>query len=129
MTIRVLTANETNPFILDYFLIYPNIGESNSIVETSSSVTSSTSTSSSLPIATTSSQPVATTSSLPAATTRATPVGAIAGGVVGGVAILVFALWYFLKKKPGGCFGRPSKTKVLTDAGLYTSHRLYCRER
>jgi hypothetical protein len=59
------------------------------------------------------------------AATRATPVGAIVGGVVGGIsgiAILVIALWYFLKK-------RPRKIDILIDEGLYTFHRPCCRER
>jgi Trk-type K+ transport system membrane component len=126
INITVVTANETNPFVLDYFAIYFTVGESSSIVETSSSVPSPTSTSSSPPITTTS-------DSATVATTRATPVGAIAGGVIGGIAILVFALWYFLRKRHGGgrpyYFERPSPTEILASEGLYTFLRLCYRER
>ncbi|KAF9643343.1 hypothetical protein BDM02DRAFT_1511226 [Thelephora ganbajun] len=81
----VTTANWTNQYILDFFLVSPVAGASNSGVGTSRSVPSSTSSSSPLSVV-----------------THSTPVGAIVGGVVGGVAviaILVIALFYFLKKR------------------------------
>jgi hypothetical protein len=113
----VAGVNQTNRFIVDYFLTFPAAGESSSVVGTSSSIPSSTSTS----------------PSLPTTTTRATPVGAIVGGVVGGIigiAILVISLWYFLRKRPGGCrayyFKKPSQMIILASEGLpYTLHRYH----
>jgi len=117
--ITVSTANATDQFILDFFLISPIAGGSTSGVETSRSAPSPTSTSSSLPIVTAS----------------ATPVGPIVGGVVGGIAgiaVLAFALWYFMKKRSSGgqayYFDRPSPADILASEGLYTFLRLCCRE-
>jgi hypothetical protein len=106
--ITVMAANETNQFIFDYIWVYLSGGGPTSVIEISSSVPSSTLTSSSPPIA----------------TIRATPVGAIVGGVVGGIfgiTIPVIVLWYLLKK-------RPSKRDTLINGGLYTFHRMCCRE-
>jgi len=95
--INVTTANETNVFILDYFLIVPSLGSGNqSGVEATG-------------------PPTATT-----------PVGAIVGGVVGGIAsiaILVFALlWYFLRKRRHGgqayYFEKPTPADILAIEGL-----------
>jgi hypothetical protein len=84
--INVTTANSTNLFILDAFLITPSTGGDHSGVSTSRGVPAPSSTSSSIPIV----------------TSKSTPVGAIVGGVVGGIAgiaILALALWYFLRKR------------------------------
>ena len=112
--ITVSVANETNPFIIDYFLITPSTSGSVSGVETSRSMPTSTSTSSSVPIV----------------TTHDTPVGTIVGGVVGGVAgiaLLVVALLYFLKKRSRGgqayYFEKPSPADILATEGLYISYR------
>lgn len=116
--IAVATANWTNQFILDCFLVTPSAGGSISGVETSRSAPSSTSSSSGLPIV----------------TTQAAPVGAIVGGVVGGIAgiaILVFAVWYFMRKKSRGgqayYFDRPSPADILAGEGLHTFNRLSCK--
>lgn len=102
--INVTTANATNQFIIDCFLISPSIGGVHSGVSTSRSVPTPTSTSSSLPIV----------------TSQSTPVGAIVGGVVGGIAgiaILALALWYFLRKKSSGgrayYFDKPTAGDIL----------------
>jgi len=102
--ISVTTANETDQFIIDFFLVTPVAGGSSSGVETSRSMPTSTSASSSLPIV----------------TTRATPVGAIVGGVVGGIAgiaLLVLAVWYFFGRKSRGgqayYFEKPSPADML----------------
>ena len=117
--IAVTTANETNQFIIDYFLVSPIAGGPISGVETSRSIPTSTSTSSSLPVVVTS----------------ATPVGAIVGGVIGGIAgiiILAIALWCFLRRRTGG--GQtdhtdgPGPVDILASEGLCTSHRLCRRE-
>ena len=117
--ITVSTANATDQFILDYFLISPIAGGSTSGVETSRSAPSPTSTSSGLPIVTTS----------------ATPVGPIVGGVVGGIAgiaVLAVALRYFMRKRTSGgqayYFDKPSPADILAGEGLYTFLRLCCRE-
>jgi Na+/H+-translocating membrane pyrophosphatase len=114
LDITVTTANATNQFILDYFLVNLAPGGPSSIVSTSSNVPSSTSTSSSPPVA----------------ATRATPVGAIVGGVVGGIAILAIALWYLLRRRSGRSRAhyseRPRRTDIFAGEGLYTPHRL-CR--
>jgi hypothetical protein len=114
-----MTANGTNQFILDRIWVYLSGGGPTSVIEVSSIIPSFTSMPSSPPIA----------------TTRATPVSAIVGGVVGGVtgiAILAIALWCFLRRSRSGgrpyYFKKPSKTDILAGEGLYTFHRLYCRE-
>jgi hypothetical protein len=111
--ITVTTANWTNQYILDFFLITPSAGGSHSGVETSRSVPTSTSSSSSLPIVTTSS----------------TPVGAIVGGVVGGIAgiaILAIGLWWFLRRRSRGgqayYFDKPTPGDILAGEGPQTSH-------
>lgn len=97
----VTSANETNQFIVDYFSILPGPGGSN----TSNSAPAST----------------VTSSGPPTAATHSTPVGAIAGGVVGGVALLAVVLCYFQKRfrthkkpDPGG--------KLSADEGSYMFH-------
>lgn len=121
--IKVTTANETNPFIVDYFRITPSTGGSHSSVETSHSTPSSTSgVQSSLSAA----SPTPTSSGLPIVTTRSAPVGVIVGGVVGGIAgvvILVLAiLWYFLGKRSRSgqayYFKRPTTGDILAGEGL-----------
>jgi hypothetical protein len=108
--IAVTAANETNQFIFDYIWIYLAPDELSSTVSTSSST----------PPPTSSNTPSSTSTSSGLPTTGPhvpLPVGAIAGGVVGGIfgiAILAIALWYFLRKRPGGCwtysFDKPSRT-------------------
>jgi hypothetical protein len=83
ISITVITANDTNPFILDFFTVQP--------------------------------------------TRSTTPVGAIAGGVVGGV--LVFVLWYFLKKRPGSFSKGPARqafspTKVCMHSIDYVAEKV-----
>ena len=119
-------TNETNQFIVDYFLVSPIAGGSNSGVETSRSMPSSTTVPSS----------TSTSSSLPIVVAHAAPVGAIVGGVIGGVAgiaILVIVLWSFLRKRSGGgqayYFEKPTPADILASEGLWTSHRLCRRKR
>jgi len=105
--IKVTTANETNPFILDYFRIVPS-------VETPRSTPSPTSGGGTSP-----------TSALPIVPTQSFPVGAIVGGVVGGIAgivILVLALlWCFLRKRSRGgqayYFEKPTPADILAGEG------------
>lgn len=106
--ITVTTANWTNQYILDFFLITPSTGGAHSGVGTSRSVPGSTSSSTSVPIV----------------TTHSTPVGAIVGGVVGGIAgiaILAIALWYFLRKRTSGgrayYFDKPTSGDILAGEG------------
>jgi len=87
--IKVTTANLTNQFIIDYFLVAPVAGGATSGVQTSRDMPSPTSTASNLPIV----------------TSQAAPVGAIVGGVVGGIAgiaALCLAIWYFMKRRSRG---------------------------
>jgi hypothetical protein len=99
----------TNPFILDFFLITPSVGGVHDGISTSRSIPTPTSSSSSLPIV----------------TTQSTPVGAIVGGVVGGIAgiaILILALWYFLRKRSSGgrayYFDKPTAGDMLSGEGM-----------
>jgi len=92
--IIVKTANVTNQYILDYILVTPNVGGSNTGVVTSRlAPTPGTSSPTSTP-------------SLPVTMDMgSTPVGAIVGGVVGGIAgiaILAIAAWYFLRRRTRG---------------------------
>jgi hypothetical protein len=123
--VTVTAANDTNQWGIDYFLVVPIAGGPSSVVGASNSVPPSTS--GSAPSST------STSSGLPTATTRATPVGAIVGGVVGGIAILAIALWYFLGKRSGGFwtypFEKPSQANVLASEGLYAFYRLCYRGR
>ena len=109
--ITVNSANATEPFAIDYFLVTPNGSGSGSGVSTSRSIPSPTSTQSALPII----------------TTTSAPVGAIVGGVVGGIAgiaILILALWYFLRKRSSGgrayYFANPSPADMLAGEGSYS---------
>ena len=131
--ITVTVADANHQFVVDYFLVSPNPHGSSSEVQTSGSTPSSTSMSSSAPSSTSTSSsapsPTSTLSSLPIVTARATPVGAIVGGVVGGVAgiaILVFALRYLLKRSGGGgkayYLERPNPAEALAGEGLCTFH-------
>ena len=102
------TANATNQFILDAFLITPSKGGAHSGVSTSRGVPAPSSSSSSVPIV----------------TSQSTPVGAIVGGVVGGIAgiaLLMFALWYFLRKRSSGgrayYFDKPTAGDILAGEG------------
>ena len=106
--ITVSVANLTNPYIIDFFLIAPTAGASNSGVQTSRTAPSPT-----VPISVT--HP------------STTPVGAIVGGVVGGIAaiaLLLFALWFFVwRKKRGGqayYFDKPKPADMLAAEGQYT---------
>ena len=127
INIIVVSANETNTFCLDLITVYTTSG-----VETSSVVTSS-----SPPTVTSSSSPTASSSGLPTVATHSTPVAAIAGGVVGGVAgiaILVTALWYFLRRTHRGPranvdFQKSGPDDIFDDECLYTFHRLLQRKR
>lgn len=99
--ITVTTANDTNLFIIDYFLITPSANGGDSGV------------------ATTRPAPGAS-SSVPITTTQATPVGPIVGGVVGGIAgiaILCIVAFYFLRRRNGGgrayYFEKPGAADVL----------------
>jgi len=102
--ITVKTANDTNQFLLDFFLVTPSANGGSSGVETSRTPPTSTSTSSGLPIV----------------TSHATPVGAIVGGVVGGIAgiaILSILAWYFLRRRSRGgqayYFDKPTPGDIL----------------
>jgi len=105
--ITVKGANETNQFIMDYFLVTPLAGADGSGVVTTRSGPSPT------PSPTQS-------SSSPTVVTTSTPVGAIVGGVVGGIAgiaILAAAVWYFLHKRTRGgqayYFDKPNPGDIL----------------
>ena len=104
INITVTMANETNPFIIDFF--YVNVTSDaggGSSGDTTRSVPSSTMTSSSV---------------------SSTPVGAIAGGIVGGIAgiaILAIAVWYFLRRRSRGgqadCFEKPTPGDIVSGEG------------
>jgi len=106
--IFVTVAEETNQFVLDYFLITPNAG-CHPGVGTSPSAPTSTPTSAGIPFA----------------TTQPTPVGTIVGAVVGGIAgIIILALallWYFLGKRSSGgqayYFEKATPADILADEG------------
>lgn len=111
--VKVSTANWTNQFILDCFLITPSADADGDYdgdgVSTSRSIPAPTSSSSSLPIV----------------TSQSTPVGPIVGGVVGGIAgiaILALALWYFLRKRSSGgrayYFDKPTAGDMLSGEGM-----------
>lgn len=107
-----------NGFTVDYFLITPSAGGTDSGVETSRDTPSSTPTQSTL------TQSTPTQSTLPIVATRSTPVGAIVGGVVGsiaGIAILAVALWYLLRKSRGG---RAYYSEKPTLGGILADERL-----
>jgi len=104
--VTVTTANETNPYVIDFFLVTPNAGGgSPSGVVTSRNVP------------TPGSGP--TSSTVPIVSSTATPVGPIVGGVVGGIAgiaLLIFGLWYFLRRRSGGqayYFEKPTPGDIL----------------
>ena len=108
-------ANWTDQFIVDYFLISPIEGSPGSGVGTSRSAPSPT--------------PTSSTSTLPTTAANPTPIGPIVGGVVGGIvaiAILVVALWYFLRRRSRGgqayYFERPAPADILASEGLCTFH-------
>jgi len=87
--VSVTTTSGDNPWIIDYLLVFSNSNSGPAGVVTTRPVPSHG------PATAT---PTSTTS--PNITVQPTPVGAIVGGVVGGIAgiaILIFALWYFLK--------------------------------
>ena len=101
-------VNESTLFAVDYFLIVPTAGGSNSGVATSRSAPA----------------PSTTQTTIPIVTSHATPVGPIVGGVVGGIAgivIVAFAVWYFLKKRSSGgrayYFEKPSPADMLAGEG------------
>ena len=109
------TANETDQFVIDYFLVTPTTGGSDSGVETTRSIPSSTMV------------------SAPGVATP--PTGAIVGGVIGatvGISILVIALWCFLKRRSRGGQAhdveKPSPADIPAGEGLYMFHRLCRRE-
>ena len=116
--ITVTAANWATQFVVDFFLITPSVGGSNSRVD--AGAPSSTPTHSTLPIV----------------ITRAAPVGAIVGGVIGGIAgaaILVAALWYILRRKrrryrSASYFEKATPADILAGEGLQTYHRPCCRK-
>ena len=104
--VNVTKANDTNLFIIDYFLIVPTSGDSTGVQTTRAAPSSS--------------------STVPITVSQATPVGAIVGGVVGGVAgiaILAILAYYFLFRRARGgrayYFDKPSAADVLSGEGLY----------
>ena len=109
INILVTVANETNQFVLDYFLVTPSTGGHHSEVETSPSAPSSTPMPSDLQIV----------------TAQSIPVGTIVGGVVGGIAgiliIVLTLLWYFLRKRPRSgqayYFEKPTPADILAGEG------------
>ena len=109
--ITVTTANVTNPYIIDFFLVTPNAnGAGPSGVVTSRNVP-------------TPGSPTSSPSTVPIVTSQATPVGPIVGGVVGGIAgiaLLIFGLWYFLRRRSGGqayYFEKPTPGDILAGEG------------
>ena len=95
--ITVATANLTNPFIVDYFIIDFIADSGGSGGDATSSAPSFTTRS--VP------SPTMTSSSIPAVITNSTPVGPIVGGIVGGIAgiaILGIAVWYLLRGRSRG---------------------------
>ena len=103
------TANETNPYVIDFFLVTPNAngGSPSGIVTSRDAPT-----------------PTFPPSTVPAVTSQATPVGPIVGGVVGGIAgiaLLIFGLWYFMRRRSGGqayYFEKPTPGDILAGEGL-----------
>jgi len=118
--VTVKSANMTNQFIIDYFLITPLAGAAGSGVETSRSIPTATSSSSSIPIS----------------ITHGANVGAIVGGVLGGIAgiaILVIVAWYFLfRRRRGGqafYFDKPNPGDILAAEGWCIIRRLAYKDR
>jgi hypothetical protein len=107
--ITVATANWTNRFIVDYFMIDPMTDSGGPGDDTTNSVPSSTMTS----------------SGTPTVTTNSTPVGPIVGGIVGGIAgiaILGITVWYILRGRSRGgqdyYSERPTSGDMLAREGL-----------
>jgi len=101
INLTVTTANNTNLFIVDFFLITPSSGDTSG-VETTRAAPSAT-------------------SSVPVTVTHSVPVGAIVGGIVGGIAviaILSILAYYFLRRRSGGgrayYFGETGAADVLS---------------
>jgi predicted PurR-regulated permease PerM len=107
INVTVTTANDTNLFIIDYWLVAPLAGDTSGVATTRAAPSSS--------------------SSVPITTTNAVPVGAIVGGVVGGIAgivVLVILVYYFLFRRSRGgqayYFEKPGASDVLAAEGLST---------
>jgi hypothetical protein len=74
------------PYVIDYFYVNPPAGADNAGDKTTQTVPSSSGTAGSTTVI-----------------LQSTPIGAIVGGIVGGIAgiaVLLFAAWYFLTRKP-----------------------------
>ena len=115
--VTVTWADSANPYYIDYFLVTPLPGASESGIETTRAAPSSTATVVHTVIA------------------HSIPVGPIVGGVVGGVAgiaILLVVAYYFLIRRPRGgqayYFEKPGAADVLAEEGLYRFLSLSCEK-
>ena len=91
--VSVTTTSPNNPWIIDYLLVFSNSNSGPSGVVATR------------PVPTPGPATSTPSSSGPNVIIPPTPVGAIVGGVVGGIAgiaLLIFALWYFVGGRPRG---------------------------
>ena len=113
--VTVMAASATNPYIIDYFAVLRDSTQGSPFGSGTSPSTPSSSSGSNVIV-------------------PATPIGAIVGGVVGGViaiALLIFALWYFLKRfrgGQGGYFEKPPRRNTLVSECVSTSRLSYLAE-